>query len=289
MKVMMSEGKTESTTIEPTYIITASNESPKKSGVQKKYIIGAVTAVLVVGLVIAAILIGMHIFAEAQKEIVRFSFEFKGSKDNDIKQDVEADPNDNVVMYHLTQEGQDAYIVNDFNRGMQFIKLTVNDMTSCFVTPLNVSEAMNPSQIIDSKSMTGTQRKSSLPYQITSEPVADRSFLPKKASDMCSGVSLYWVHKKCLEPQNEITNGTQSGSGLSKRSLYYMGTQYGMGGLGGCCWAYWACYVQMTEYIDGPYHTCYTYYQTGTCCGTIAYPYCTYLYYQYWYTPGLVC
>lgn len=288
----MSETKNDSTASEPTYIITSpvASESAKKGGVQKKYVIFGVVTVLIFGLIIAAVLIGMHMFTEAQKEIVRFSFEFKGSKNNDVKQDVEADPNDNVVMYHVTQEGQDAYIVNDFNRLIQVVKLTVNDMTQCFVTPLNISEAMKPSEIVDAKSMTGTQKRTTLPYQIATDPVVDRSFLPKKAADMCSGISLYWVHKKCLDSKNEIpTNSTQSDSGLSKRAIYYMGTKYGMGGLGGCCWAYWACYVRMTEYFDGYYYTCDTYIQTNTCCGPIAYPYCQNIYYQYWYTPGMVC
>jgi hypothetical protein len=300
MKIMMSETKPTETFDTPTYMVTTErpNEStPARKGPQTKYIAIAVAAVLTVGLIIGGIVLGVYFFTQAQKEIVKFSFQFKGSKNNDINQEVESDPNDNVVMYHMSQTGHDAYVVNDFNKGLQIIKITVDDAgTNCFVTPLNVSEALDPSLIKDSTSMTGSgnRKGGSLPFQIEHTPVADRSFLTKKAADLCSGVSLYWANKKCMDPEKLVpTNDT---SAISKRSIYYMGTKYRMGGLGGCCWAYWACYVQMTEYFDGVYYYCNTYYQTTWCCSPnsyynppIEYPYCQNMYYAYWYTPGMVC
>lgn len=299
MKPTMNDGKMpeEGLPQGPTYIVTSESSEKTKNGKQKKYIIISVAGLLVVGMIIAAVLISMHMFTQAQKDIVKFSFQFKGSKDNDVNQEVTADPNDNVVMFHVTQEGQDAYIVNDFNKGMQFIKLTVDSQTSCFVTPLNMSEALSPSQIKDADSMKNAdgKKKAEAPFQIASEPVVDRSFLTKKAADMCKGVTLYWVHKKCLDskqelPSNNSTNIGNSDTGRTKRSIYIMSPVYGMYGLGGCCSAYWACYLRMTEYISAyGVHTCYTYYQTGSCCGAIAYPYCQNLYYSRWATPGLVC
>jgi hypothetical protein len=302
MKIMMSETKPAETLEVPTYIVSGEHTSeskPARKGPQTKYIAMAVAAVLIVGLVILGIILGVYFFTQAQKEIVKFSFQFKGSHNNDINQDVESDANDNVVAYHVTQEGYDAWIVNDFNKGIQVIKIAVEDAgTNCFVTPLNVSEAMDPSKIKDASSMTGKGGKKgspSLPYQIEHTPVADRSFLTKKAVDLCSGVSLYWANKKCMDSDNMVSNNDTSAI-KHKRSIYYMGTKYGMGGLGGCCYAYWACYVQMTEYYDGVYYTCNTYYQTTWCCyqnayynPPIVYPQCATLYYAHWYTPGMVC
>lgn len=48
--------------------------------------------------------------------LFQFTFQFKGRNNEDINQEVVSDPNDNVVQYHVTKEGQDAYVVNDFNR-----------------------------------------------------------------------------------------------------------------------------------------------------------------------------
>jgi hypothetical protein len=294
MKIMMADGKVPAESDSPTYIVTPEQS---KKGVQKKYIIMGVSAVLVVGLILAAILIGMHMFSEAQKEIVKFSLQFKGSQNQDVNQDVVSDPNDNVVMFTVTSEGKIVNIVNDFNKALQIVKFATDDgKTSCYVTILNVSEAMDPSKITGKDSMTGSQggKGPSTPYKVASDPVKDRSFMTKKAADMCSGVSVYWAQKNCMDgialPQNS-TDG-----GLVKRTLYNMSPYQRMGGVGGCCIAYWACYVQMTEYISGTYHQCQTYYETGWCCGAnpyynppIAYPYCANLYSACWYTPGLAC
>ena len=46
----------------------------------------------------------------------QFQLQFKGSDNQDTKQDVTSDPNENVVTYHVTKPGQDAYIVDDFNK-----------------------------------------------------------------------------------------------------------------------------------------------------------------------------
>ena len=44
-----------------------------KSRSYKKYVIIAVSAVLAVAIILTAILVGMHLFTEAQKDIVRVS------------------------------------------------------------------------------------------------------------------------------------------------------------------------------------------------------------------------
>lgn len=292
MKIMMADGKTAETLDTPTYVISSGEKQQEKKGVNKKYVIIGFSVVLLIGIVIAGILIGMHIFTEGQKEIVKFSYQFKGSQNNDIKQDVVSDPNANVVSYHVTTGGKSVDIVNDFDKGLQVVKIEDDDgQTNCYVTPLNVSSAMDPSQIVDSSSMTTKQSNKggdSLLLQIDSKTIIDRSFITKKALDMCSGVSLYWAHKKCKEVEGTLADRNQTTSGIAKRDIYYMGTYCGLPGLGGCCVAYWACYVRMTEYVDANgRHYCYTYYETGTCCSSS--PCCNQVYYSRWNTPGLVC
>ena len=43
-----------------------------------------------------------------------------------------------------------------------------------------------------SGSNTGTQT-----MLLSNTPVSDRSFLTKKAADMCAGVSVYWAYRHC--------------------------------------------------------------------------------------------
>lgn len=273
----------------PNYIVTSQMPEPavRSGGVQKKHILIAVSVVVVIGLAIAGILVGMHMFSEAQKEIVKFSMQFKTGDNQDAKQDVVSDPNDNVVMFHVTKPGQDIYIVNDFNKDLQVVKIETSDSTNCYISPLNRSQAMDPSQITGAASLVGSHDNAGQTYMISNTPVSDTSFLPKKAKDMCKGVSIYWAYRHCGQ-QIPADHNTTSPADRNKRTLYYMGKYNGLPGLGGCCRAVYACTVRAVEtvYSNGV-HQCDFYYQTGTCCSVSAY--CNYVYVGYWQTPGLNC
>lgn len=279
----------------PTYIVTASSEQDKskKGGITRKHVLFVVGGVLVVALILVAILVGMYLFTQAQKEIVQFSLKFKGSDDQDVEQDVESDPNDNVVSFHVSKPGQDAYVVNDFNRNMQIVKLKTDEGLNCYVTALNKSSAMDPSAITGPDSMKDNNGKNvETTFAVSEDPVVDRSFLTKKAQDLCKGVAVYWVTRQCgkqITNSDQGLNSTDSDSGRVKRSIYYAGTYYGLPGLAGCCRATYACSVRIVEYVQGYLHTCYTYVSTGTCCGRVRYPYCLNYYQMYHRTPGLIC
>jgi hypothetical protein len=295
MTIKMADGSEKATVIDsPTYFVAAprsNEESVNKGKVQKKHVLIGVSLVVVAGLVLAAILIGMHMFSQTQKDIIQFSLNFKSKTDGeDMKQDVEADPNDNVVKFHVNKNGQDVTIVNDFNRDIQVVRLETAESTNCYVSPLNRTAAMDPSQINDLQTKSGERERKQELFTVSNTPVADRSFLPKKAADMCQGVSVYWAYRSCQGQQADPSamNKTLSGD-RQRRDIWVMQPYYGLPGLGGCCYAYYACAVQMTETIQGIYHTCETYVWTGTCCGAVAYPYCQNWYYGHWYTPGLAC
>jgi hypothetical protein len=285
---MMNAGEKSVVADVPTYVVT-SQETKPRGEIQKKHVLITVGLVVVVGLIITGILVGMYIFSDAQKEIVKFSLDFKSSQDGqNTKQDVESDPNDNSVIFHINKNGQDVYIVNDFNRDMQIVKVQTSENTNCYISALNRSAAYDPSHITGSNSLTGSGGKTEQMYTVSNSPVSDRSFLPKKALDMCKGISVYWAYRSCaglhIDPP---TNGTDVDR--NRRTIYAMQPYHGLPGLGGCCYAYYACRVQMTETIQGYYHTCQTYVWTNYCCGSVAYPYCQNAYRAYWKTPGLVC
>jgi len=277
--------------VETPYILTSTPNEARSSGVQRKHVLIAVSAVLVAGLIIAGILIGMHIFAQEQKDIVQFSLQFKGSDNSQTNQTVISDPNDNVVIYHISKVGQDVDVVDDFNKDLQIVKVTRSDGTNCYVAPLNRTLAMDPSSITGPDSMTGAGGSAgSQTYLLSNTPIADRSFLTKKAADMCQGVSLYWAYRHCGQSVDGQNMTSPADNSRQKRTVYYAGTYYGLPGLNGCCYSYWACKVTIYEtvYSNGV-HYCQTYVTTGTCCGSVAYPYCQNWYYARQATPGLVC
>jgi hypothetical protein len=201
MKPTMIDSKDDSTipaAEAPTYIVTSAcekDEVTKKSGITKRHVIYAISAVLIIAIVLVAILVGMYMFTESQKEITKFAFQFKGPNNEDINQGVESDPNDNVVQYHVTKEGQDAYIVNDFNRGMQVLKITENADSMCYVTALNRSAADDPSVITGRDKMVN--KGANYTYTRYNDPVVDRTFLTKKALNLCRDIPLNWIVKRC--------------------------------------------------------------------------------------------
>jgi len=123
-------------------------------------------------------------------------------------------------------------------------------------------------------------------FAVSNTPVADRSFLPKKAADMCKGVSVYWAYRSC---QAQLIDQPDQTGDRQRRTLYSISSYNGLPGLGGCCEAFWACQVRMTETIQGSLHTCTVYATYGTCCGSVAYPYCSNVYQAHWNTPNLAC
>jgi len=277
----------------PTYIV-ASPASEKRGGIQKKHVLIAVSLVVIVGLVIAGIMIGMYMFSETQKEIIKFSMQFKASDNEPATQDVVSDPNDNVVMFHITKPGKDIYVVNDFNKDIQVVKIETSSGTDCYLSALNRSEAADPSKITDAASMSGGGSGNT--FAISGTPVSDTSFLTKKARDMCKGVSVYWAYRSCGQQIPTDHNITRTDSlDRNKRTLYsfapYPGPGQCLPGLGGCCKVMWACRVDIIEtvYSNGQ-HVCDFYYWYGTadCCAQCPST-CWNVYTGTWKTPGLVC
>lgn len=280
----MSEGGDKVAVVETPTFIVAPNSSEKPASNTKKYVLIVVGLVLLAGLIVAGTLIGIHIVKEADKEIAKFQIEFKSTIDGQkVKQDVVVDPNTNVVDYHITKDGKDIYIVNDFNRDMQVVKMQTDLGTNCFISALNRSAAVDPSNI-NSLQTQSSDKSSTEVFSVSSSPITDRSFLPKKALDMCSGVSVYWAYRGCKEQKPESMNST-SPADRHRRAVYYAGTYYGMPCLNGCCWTICACKVQVTETATG----CQFYYWTGGCCGSVAQPYCSNAYAFKQATPGKTC
>jgi hypothetical protein len=291
MTLKMSEGGDKVAVVEsPTYIVTprsseaVSNTNSKSQ--QKKYVLIGVGVVFLAGLIIAGILVGMYIFSAAQKDIVKFALDFKSTTDGkNVKQEVESDPNDNVVMYHITKDGKSVDIVNDFNRGMQVVKMEMNYGTNCFISALNRSAAVEPSNINGLQTQSNDKGSAEI-FSVSNTPITDRSFLPKKAQDMCAGVSVYWAYRDCSgQKMDSPFLNTTSENERNRRAVYLAGNYQGLPCVNGCCWTICACTVQVTETATG----CQFYYLTGTCCGIVASGYCNQAYAIKQQTPGKTC
>lgn len=270
---MNQEGEKASVVEAPTYIVTPSDSamssgSSGRNGITKKHVMIGGGVIVLTGLIIGGILGGMYIFAQAQKDIVRFSLDFKSSSDGGkVNQDVESDPNANVVMYHVTKDGKNVVIVNDFNRDMQVVKMVTESGTNCYVSALNRTAAVDPSQINapGSTQMEDTKKSMSTIYTMSSSPISDRSFLPKKAQEMCKGVSVYWVYRGCSGQANNNPgmNNTELDT-RQRRAIYSAGYYGSYPCLNGCCYTVCACSIQIVEYRIGTLLYC-EYYVGSQC------------------------
>jgi hypothetical protein len=131
------------------------------------------------------------------------------------KQDVTSDPNENVVQYHVSNPSHDAYIINDFNRDIQVAKIVNDGRTTCYVSPLNRTNAMDPSKITEPDTAPPTSVLS-LMYRVSDTPIVDTSFLGKTARDACKGISVYWLYPYCSDGiANKAMN--ESNHPMSKR------------------------------------------------------------------------
>jgi hypothetical protein len=211
---MSSEAEKVSVEVPPAYIMTTqSNQQNKAAQIwqnkKKAIVIGSVCAVIIAGLVLTAVLVSVYWVTEAQKAIVKFNYEMK---DQNANVDVASDPNANVVTYHVNYADYDITmdIVDDFNQGIQTVKIQSSQGASCFAMPLNFSSAMSPSVLVGPSSMPVNRTGGQL-LVIQPTPVTNRAFLTKKAATMCKDLTLYWAFRDCRE---------NAGSHRSRRSFW---------------------------------------------------------------------
>lgn len=239
---------------------------PRKT---KKYVIIAVSGILAIAIILTAILVGMYMFTKAQLEIVQYTMKMG---DNG-KQDVTSDPNENVVQYHVSGPSHDAWIVNDFNKDLQLVKIVSEGKTNCYLSALNRTNAMDPSKI-NGPDTTEPKEAVSLVYRASDTPIADTSFLGKTARDTCKGISVYWLYPSCSDGiKNMANNGTDVDHPKTKRqqaydnspywvrtySYYYSnydGQYYWVPCYSGCCRKMCACEISIYVYYSGGYYRC---------------------------------
>lgn len=209
-------------------VITQVEAPPRKRSV-KKYVIASATIILVAAIILAAILIGMHFFTEAQKEIVRYSLKL----DKNTNQDVTSDPNTMIVEYQMQNPGQNAWVVNDFSKDIQVVKIQTAFQTNCYVSALNRTRAQDPSKITGPDT-TEVNKAATLTYVTSGSPIIDTSFLAKAARDLCSGIKTYWLYPHCSDnsgsPSNKppydtyapSTVSTPSSNGIVDNSPWYI-------------------------------------------------------------------
>jgi hypothetical protein len=227
MKVKMSDEKS----VEPTVIIATQQSpttaaEPVKSGrLTRRHILWAVVSLIITGLVVTAVLVGIHLVTKGNEETLKMSLTLRGAGDTDVKQNVSLDNNANIVVYHVTQDGQDVTINSDFDKDIQVMKILDGATVVCFVTPLNRSNALDKSSLnlphsTDSASVdTNSTAFIRLEYDVAPSAISDPSFLGTRANALCHNIPIYWLQPRCTGAESSPGVGGGSMGSRSRRSI----------------------------------------------------------------------
>jgi len=177
--------------------LATSNVPERSSKLTKKHGLIAVVTLLVVGLAVTCVLVAIRLYTDGQTEIVKYSMTYKDSHDKTINQTVSVA--ENSIIYHVVQDGIDAWIVRDFDKNIQVIKAKNSDgSVACYVTPLNRSMTDTPDSVPTTAPLANrTSMSETVKYSVLMDPINDINFLGTRASDMCYNIPTYWQIRDC--------------------------------------------------------------------------------------------
>jgi hypothetical protein len=289
--VKMAEDKAQ-----PTFVIAApQDEQPKKtSRLTKKHILIAVVSLVIAAIVLIAVLVGIRLYTDHELESLKlqYSMTMKNKDNEDVRQNVSADANANIVQYDIQKDGVKATILHDFDKGIQISRVETESGVTCFLAALNRSNAQEPSKIPSTAPTPGDNTPSTqLVYTVDNKPISDLSFLGKRASTLCANVPTHWMVPSCTGDKIGLTNSTATTPAthdIKKRSTF-CGTCGGYQCVCGCCYRfcgsfyswYYIYYYTWTWY--GGYYTCLYYVDYVSCKTYLGYNNCYYgANYYYW-------
>jgi len=283
----MSDEKQSSS--EPTVVFATSQMSGDaakslKSRITKKHVLIAVISLLITGLAVVAVLVSIRMITDNNLDMLKYSIQAKG-----VSQNVSVD--NNVVTYHVVKNDVEAWIVDDFDKGIQVSKVLQDGSATCYVSALNRSMAQDASSIPDVAPADASSAPSnSVIYQVMPDKISDISFLGQKASAMCQNIPTYHVVPDCGKSVDNKDIGLQNSTAVdhrSKRTPAFCATcnrPYCRCACGCCSMvcAWFSSSTCITRYIGGSWYCTY-YYYTGYLYAVYSLsPSCTYYGRYYW-------
>jgi len=210
-----------------------------------------VISLLITGLVVVAVLVSIRMITDSNMEIAKYSMNANGVKQN-------VTTSENSVIYHVTRENIEAWIVQDFNTGLQVSKVLADGKATCYVTVLNRSEATDPSSIPTTAPDTTKSQPKSAVYKVSPDMIPDITFLGKKGSALCANIPTYHAVPDCENAANKdhsLPGGNSSSvDQRQKRTPAYCATLGGYQCACGCCG--YLCGIFTSNYV-------YCYYSAG--------------------------
>jgi len=259
-------GSEKNSTDEPTVVTAATTQDVTglkfRDRLRKKHVVIAVFSLLITGLLVTAVLVGIRMFTDSDLEQLKYSLQANG-----VNQNTSTDGNS--VIYHVTKGDEEAWILDDFDRGLKVSKTIIDGTAICYVTALNKSMAADATSIPSTTPKVDEDTPSdSVIYKVMPEPIDDISFLGHRASKMCYNIPTYHAIPDCGESTSDINDIalTNTTDGRTKRTPAFCARCNLPNCLCacGCCslvCARFASTRYISQYIGGRWYCTYYVYQ----------------------------
>lgn len=260
--------------VQPTIVIASpqTNDAPKwKKGLTKKHVLVAGIALLITALVVVGVVVGIHVYTSSQLKQLekKYSMTMKDKDDNDVKQDVSADVETNVVQYKVEKNGIKATILQDFDKGIEVTRVEEENGVMCYVAALNRSNSQEPSSIPSASPNPGDDTPSrQLVYKVDDKPLKDISYLGQRVVKLCENVPTHWMVPSCDQGQPTLNATATPATNDREKRATVCATCGGYYCVCGCCWAVCGRFATSTYswyYSNGVYYC--RYYMYYVSCG----------------------
>jgi hypothetical protein len=178
-----------------------------------------VTVIVVIG-----ILVGAKFFLDATNAVVTRSFTFAATGDSgkqQVTEDVTSDSAENVLVYHVKEDDKETWILEDYNKNIQLMKIRSDSTYSCYLTPFNGSLTTVPD--IDELSAPDNSDTASEGDEVylrtATKPIKDKTMLGKSGRALCADIDVVWVIPACQDdksPQSASPSSRQKRQMLNK-------------------------------------------------------------------------
>lgn len=129
-------------------------------------------------------------------DVFKVSMQFRGTDDVDIEQHVTSAASSNYVMYHVIKPYETMWIVDDFDRSLQLMKIVTREDRVCYVTHLNRTNSMSPSLYSEQLpgEVAGDRMRVQTTFYADEMQLNDLSQLGSQALKLCIDTPTFWVY-----------------------------------------------------------------------------------------------
>jgi hypothetical protein len=175
----------------------------QKSEAIKNQVILALSCVLMTVVVVIGILIGAKFYLDATNAVVTRSFTFAATGDSgkQVTEDVTSDSTENVLVYHVKEDDKETWILEDYNKNVQLMKIRSDSTYSCYLTPFNGSMTTVPNiNELSVPDNSDTDSEGDEVYLRTATgPIKDKTMLGKSGRALCADIDVVWVIPDCQD------------------------------------------------------------------------------------------